>query len=162
MSVDRPNPRPDLRLDPRLDPAVQAILDKIELGQDEEEDKYYVDPAEIPDGMSYEWKRQSTFGKEDPSYQVNLARMGWTPVPADRHATMMPEGFSGKHVERDGMVLMERASVSTDAVRARDLRKARAQVRDNEVQLGQSPGITLGPPKAQVKTSIHAPIPIPD
>lgn len=90
-------------------------------------DKYFIDPDVIPDGWSYEWKRKTVYNQEDPSYQVELVRMGWEPVPTKRHPEMMPQGWTGETIERDGMVLMERPEEITSMVKARDLMNARKQ-----------------------------------
>ena len=37
-------------------------------------DRFWVDPAIVPDGWSYEWKRKTIWGKEDPAHEVELAR----------------------------------------------------------------------------------------
>ena len=53
-------------------------------------DEFYIDPSDIPDGWSYEWKRRTVLGAEDPAYQVALARSGCEPVPTSRHPSYMP------------------------------------------------------------------------
>jgi hypothetical protein len=103
----------------------------------ENRDKYWA-PAP-PDGWDYQWKRRTVYNQEDPAYAVNLARTGWTSVPASRHPTMMPVGWKGETIERDGMVLMERPAIVTDRFREGDLRRAKAQVRHKEEQLGAAP-----------------------
>lgn len=114
-------------------------LDDYEAGTD----KYFIDPDSIPEGWSYEWKRNTVYGKEDPSYQVGLARMGWEPVPASRHASFMPKDWKGEVIERDGMVLMERPQAVTDRIIALERKKARDQVRIKEEQLGNAPANTF-------------------
>ena len=71
------------------------------------EDKFFVDLDTIPDGWTYEWKRHTIYGEEDPAYQVSLARSGWTAVPVSRHPNMMPHNTDHKIITRDGMILME-------------------------------------------------------
>jgi hypothetical protein len=100
--------------------------------------RFDVDPRLIPDGWSYEWKRKTLLGKEDPAHEVELARVGWEAVPAKRHPELMPAG-NWQTIERDGMILMERPKVLTDEVHAKNLRLARAQVRAKEEQLGHTP-----------------------
>lgn len=107
-----------------------------------EVDRFYIDPAMVPDGWSYEWKRKSIWGKEDPAHDIELARVGWEPVPVSRHPELMPKG-NFQTIERDGMILMERPKVLTDEVHAKNLRTARMQVRAKEEQLGQTPNGTL-------------------
>ena len=84
---------------------------------DEGTDDFFVPPEYIPDGWSYEWKRKTNVGMEDPAYQVSLARMGWEPVPAARHPSMMPESNKYLIIERKGLVLMERPLEITEDAR---------------------------------------------
>jgi hypothetical protein len=105
---------------------------------DEGLDEFFIPKDIIPDGWSYEWKRRTVLGQEDPSYQVALAKQGWETVPADRHPEMMPMGWKGSLIERKGMVLMERPLEITKEVQAHDLRKARLQVRQKEAQLNSA------------------------
>lgn len=107
-----------------------------------EADRFTIDPRIIPDGWSYEWKRKTLWGKEDPAHDIELSRLGWEPVPASRHPELMPKG-NWQTIERDGMILMERPKVLTDEAHAKNLRAARLQVRAKEEQLGQTPGGTL-------------------
>jgi hypothetical protein len=102
-------------------------------------DEYFIEPGIIPDKWSYEWKRKTVYGAEDPAHQVSLARRGWEVVPASRHPEMMPMGYTGVEITRKGMILMERPLEITDEVRAAELRKARLQVRAKEEQLTASP-----------------------
>lgn len=96
------------------------------------EDRFYVDRDAIPDGWDYQWKRKSILGKEDPAYDVQLARSGWEPVPASRHPEHMPIGTKSRTIERDGMILMERPKEITDEARAMELQAARTQIRSKE------------------------------
>lgn len=81
-----------------------------------------------PDGWTYEWKRHTTLGATNPSYEVDLAQMGWEPVPAERHPDMMPGGWAGASIEKKGMILMERPAIITERVRKRDYTEARERV----------------------------------
>ena len=118
---------------------IMGHLGEIESGVD----KFYIPLGEIPDGWDYNWKRKTIYNQEDPAYQVTLARGGWTPVPAGRHPGMMPSGWKGATIERDGMVLMERPMSITDLVRQKDRRAARDQVRVKEQQLSAAPPGTM-------------------
>lgn len=106
------------------------------------DDKFHVHPSKVPDGWSYEWKRQRVYGMEDVDHQVNLRENHWTPVPGGRHPEMMPIGWEGP-ITKDGMVLMERPQYLTDEARQEDLDIAREQVRVKENQLGQTPSGTF-------------------
>jgi len=131
---------------------------------DQGTDDFFVPPEYIPDGWSYEWKRKTNVGMEDPAYQVSLARMGWEPVPASRHPSMMPESNKYLIIERKGMVLMERPLEITEEAREIERQRARNQIRQKEAQLASAPDGTLTRDHAQVKPKIsksYAPIPIP-
>lgn len=154
--------------DPRARAAARAaqLRDHLGDGLGEGTDEFYIDPSIIPDGWSYEWKRETVLGQPDPSYQVALAQRGWEPVPASRHPELVPPGWTGAHIPRKGCLLMERPKEITDEVRAQDNRRARDQVRQKEAQLGASPAGTFerdnkGNPMAKVTKSYES-IPIPE
>jgi hypothetical protein len=101
-------------------------------------DEFYIDPRDIPEGWSYEWKTNTVIGQPNPAYQVQLQRMGWDPVPAERHPHMMPVGDKSGIVERKGMVLMERPLDLTEEAKAIEMRRARQQIQNKQEQLGQA------------------------
>lgn len=84
------------------------------------EDRTYIDPAIIPEGWSYEFKRASVFNKPDTNHLNNLMDNHWSPVPADRHANLV--------VEQDGLILMERPSYLTLEARQEDFDVAIGEV----------------------------------
>lgn len=143
--IVRGAPRDTLReTDPREAARLRASELLENLGDlDDGSDQFFIDPDIVPPGWHYEWKRQYIFGQMDPAYQVALRKGGWEPVPAYRHPELMPVGWKGGTVERGGMILMERPQVVTDAVRERDLRRARNQVRAKEEQLSAAPPKTF-------------------
>ena len=136
---DRPAMRPAIREDdPRAAAARRAAEIRGHLGSmDEGTDEFA--PPRAPDGWSYEWKRKTILGQEDPAYQVHLARMGWEPVPTVRHPDMMPGMGAYPVIERKGMVLMQRPTVISDEAREIELRRARQQVKVKEQQLSAAP-----------------------
>ena len=137
----RPDMRPPLRDDdPRAAAKRRAAEILGHLGtMDEGVDEFYFSPDQIPDGWTYEWKRRTIMGQEDPAYQVALARTGWEAVPASRHPEMMPAGWKGNTIERKGMILMQRPQEITERVEELDLRKARNQIKAKEQQLNAAP-----------------------
>lgn len=118
-----------------------------------------------PDGWSYEWKRKTILGQEDPAYAVHLARQGWEPVPLRRHPEMMPAGHPTNTIERKGLILMERPKELVEEARDIEKRRARDQVRTKEEQLGATPNGTLprdaDPRTKPVVKKGYEPIPIP-
>ena len=165
-----PGKRPPLRADMRPEDsrrAAEARAAEI-LGNigdvDGGTDEFFIDPAIIPDGWSYEWKTRAVYEKENPSYQVALARMGWMAVPASRHPEMMPINGNYQTIERKGMTLMERPSMITDQVRAMDLKRARKQVRDKEAQLSHAPDGQFERDHAKARPKVSKsfePLPVP-
>lgn len=155
-------PRPAMRQD---DPRARAAKRAAEIRQHrtehdfDENDKFRIERDKVPDGWSYEWKRKTVLGKEDPSYEISLRRGGWEPVPASRHPEMMPKGHY-ETIEREGMVLMERPLELTDDARRKELREARNAVRAKEQQLNESPAGTFERDSAKVKRG-YQPMDIP-
>ena len=137
--------RPPMREDdPRARAAQRAAEIRGHVGvMDEGTDEFFIPPEIVPEGWSYEWKRKTILGQEDPAYAVALARKGWEPVPANRHPSMMPDSGNFATIERKGMVLMERPLELTDEARQIELRRARAQVRQKEQQLNSAPAGTF-------------------
>jgi len=152
--------------DPRARAARRALELREHGGLEQSTDKFYIDPRVIPDGWSYEWRTLTIWGKEDPSYAVNLAQKGWESVPRTRHPEMMPEHHAGNTIVRDGQMLMERPKEITDEAKAKEYRAARDQVRAKESQLSGAPAGQFerdnkGAPMASVKKSYET-IKIPD
>src|ERR1700679_3928780 len=117
-------------------------------------DKFYIDPRIVPDGWTYEYRRIAIWGKPDPSYEVQLANAGWEPVPAYRHAEMMPAGYEGATIDQDGQRLMERPAVITQKAKARELATAREQVAGKEGQItGAPPGFDKTPGATLIRRS---------
>ena len=120
---------------------------------------------EAPDGWTYEWKRKTVMGAEDPAYQVHLKRVGWEEVPTKRHPEMMPGKNANEFIERKGMVLMERPTELVEEARSIELRRAKSQVRSREEQLSQAPDGQFGRDHAQAKPKIkksYEAMPIPE
>jgi hypothetical protein len=131
----------------------------------EGQDDFYIPLDEIPDGWTYEWKRHTTMGQEDPAYQIQLLRSGWEPVPAARHPWMMPHKTDSQTILRKGMILMQCPTEIIDERRAAELRKARLQVRHKEQQIAGTPDGTMTRDDARVRPNIkksYEAMPIPE
>ena len=164
--AERPAMRTEMReRDPRAEAERRAAEIMGHIGNlDEGTDDFYVDKAKIPDGWSYEWKRKTVFGQEDPAYMVQLGRTGWKEVPASRHPEMMPKAGGFATIERKGQILMERPQMITDQVTEINNNRARNQVRVKEQQLNSAPDGQFGRDHAQAKAKInksYEPVPIP-
>lgn len=99
---------------------------------------FHIDKADIPDGISREWKREAVFDKPDLSHQMALQENGWEVVQSAGSSKYMPSGYTGP-VRRDGMILMERPIELTREAQAEDLAAAREEVRGMQRQNGQAP-----------------------
>jgi len=128
-------------------------------------DEFYFDLRIIPDGWSYEWKRRTVAGAEDPAYQIQLAKAGWTAVPAKRHPELMPSTGHWEVIERKGQILMERPKIVTDRARMLANMDALNQVRMKEQQLSATPPGTFergtDPRVATRVGKSYEPMPIP-
>jgi len=103
------------------------------------EDPYYIPKEEIPEGMSYEWKRWSVVGQTDPFYIAQQREQGWEPVPPKRHPNWVPPGYNEPHIIKGGMILMDRPIELTNEAK-RELRQlSKQQVREAEQRLGMTP-----------------------
>lgn len=100
-------------------------------------------------------------GEEFYSYQVELARNGWEPVPLSRHPELMPAGWTGETIEIEGLLLMERPKVFTDEAREQDARAAREAVLTKEAQLRDGRSNDLGPREVQRFSKSRSPIAVP-
>jgi hypothetical protein len=163
-TIARPDPRGSQRPDdPRARAAQRAAEIRGHLGGDldEGQDDFKAPPA--PEGWTYEWKRRTVYGQEDPAYQVELKRMGWEEVPTSRHPDMMPFGGDHRHIERKGLMLMERPTELVEEARDAEKRRARLQMRAKEAQLSGSEADTpLGPRiRPDIKKG-YEPLPVPD
>lgn len=116
-------------------------------------DRFHVDPASIPDGMSYEWKRHTMLGQEDKQHQIGLAMNHWKPVPAARHPELAGNSVGEKAIIIDGQILMERPKYLTDEARAEDNANAARQMSDQMQRLEQDIGISAA--FEQRPTEIH-------
>jgi hypothetical protein len=106
-------------------------------------DEFYVDPASIPDGWTYQWKRLTVAGKEDPHYIVGIRRAGWRAVPTSRHPEQMPTGtMPDTPIEKKGLALMELPSTMVARFRKRDQHEAYSALENADRQLYETPANT--------------------
>lgn len=122
--------------------------------------RFDFDHSLIPEGMTYEFKRLSIFGKEDDEHQINLEHNGWTPVPADRHPELMGRrAVAGGTIVRGGLMLMERPVEITDEARDLDTFAARHQVASHIQSMGLEGKRAAG---KGIKTTYEASQEVPD
>lgn len=103
------------------------------------ENPYYIPLEEIPEGLSYEWKRWSVIGQTDPFYIAQQREQGWEPVPPKRHPNWVPPGYNEPHIIKGGMILMDRPIELTLEAKKELRQLSRTQVREAEQRLGMTP-----------------------
>ncbi len=119
------------------------------------EDRFYFPVEQIPEGSSYEWKRYSINGMEDPFYIAAMREQGWEPVDPKRHIGYLPADYKEPHIIRDGLILMERPIELTQEARSEMKTLARKQVREAEQRLGRTPDGTLTRDHPDIKPRLH-------
>jgi len=103
------------------------------------DDPYYIPVDEIPYGSSYEWKRFSNVGQEDPFYLAQMRRQGWEPVDPRNHPSWVPPGYKEPHIIKGGQILMERPIELTREAIAEREQMAVQQINEAEQRLGHTP-----------------------
>lgn len=79
-------------------------------------------------GWDYQWFATHIMGQEvDSSYEVNVQRGSWFPVPASHFPQLCPAGWSRSTIDRLGMRLYMRPMRLTEEARAENERFARDQ-----------------------------------
>lgn len=106
-------------------------------------DQFYLPPEEIPEGLSYEWKRYSNVGQEDPFYFSHMREQGWEPVNPKNHPNWVPPGYKEPHIIKGGLILMERPAELTREARQENHQMALRQMKEAEQRLGKTPEGTL-------------------
>lgn len=106
--------------------------------------KFDIAMEDIPNDMSYQWNNSTVYGKEDHSYNSDMAAQGWEPVHSSRHPHLVPPGYDGPII-LDGMVLVERPKELTQEAIREDRMRALGEVRAKEDQLyGARPDTPVG------------------
>jgi hypothetical protein len=110
---------------------------------DSNADEFYVNRAEIPDGLEYEWKRVTVLGEENPFYLAKMRDQGWEPVLPSRHPNWLPKGYNSPTITKGGQILMDRPSELSEEARRETIAAARQQVITAEQKLGRTPKDTM-------------------
>jgi len=117
--------------------------------------QFHVDAHRIPPGVSLEWKRHTTLGQRDQSYENRMLEQGWRPVPARLFPDFMPQGTPPDDpIVRDGNMLMARRKELTDQAREQERRAARQQIQTSEQRMRETPPDTL-PRDADARTALR-------
>lgn len=119
------------------------------------EDMFYIPVEEIPEGSSYEWKRYSVNGLEDPFYLAQMREQGWEPVDPKRHPNWVPPDYKSPTIIKGGQILMERPIELTQEARQEQRQLARKQTIEAEQRLGMTPKDTMTRQYKGVEPQIH-------
>jgi hypothetical protein len=96
-------------------------------------------PANLaPEGWEYQLKAETVAGMDNRHHMLGMYRMGWTPVLAERHPWLMPEGHTGPIMIK-GLLLMEKPKSLVDKARGLEKREALDQIRTSEDKLREAP-----------------------
>lgn len=106
------------------------------------DDKFAIPGAEKHEGVSFQWKRHTIKGQEDPGYMTTLRRGGWEPMTAEDFPELAAEGETGSII-REGMILMGRPKELTEQAEGILNARAKKQIHDQKVQVGLAPSGTL-------------------
>ena len=103
------------------------------------DDPFHIPEGIIPPDQSWEWKKFSVHGMEDPFYLNEMRHQGWEPVDPRLYPEIVPPGYTMPNIIRQGLILMERPlSLTKEAIAEREL-MARQQVNEAEERLGRTP-----------------------
>jgi hypothetical protein len=106
------------RMDERTEAAMRVIMDM------DYRSMLYIPPHIIPKGYVYSWATSHVRGEPRPGRIMNMRTKGWDIVPVDRHPELTLAGLpsldsrAAGHVDREGLVLMERLEILHEAEKA--------------------------------------------
>lgn len=151
--------RANARVQPRVEAAAEEAPREEARGQrlqrrQRSDDPLFIDPKTVPAGVSYEWKRVSSYGQPDPHHQINLRENHWLPVPAKRHPELVANASEGT-ICYNGLILMERPSYLTKEARQEDFQAAVDQVRSVGAQVASTPDNTMTRDHPSVKANSY-------
>ena len=103
-------------------------------------DEFYISQDEIPEGWSYEWKACQIVGKDNNYRMLELSRLGWRPVLAERHPYKMPANYPKTDpIMIKGQMLMELPKVLTERASKAHIRESKEALRNSEAKLYDAP-----------------------
>lgn len=129
----------DNRADTNRDTDVRNVK-KTRRRKSDNETELTVNPAEIPDGFTVEWKRVSIYGKEDKQNMIGLEKDGWEPASPKDFPSLVGKNHRGSVITngKEDLMLMIRPIELTEEARAEELANARNQVRNKFEEIGIS------------------------
>ncbi len=101
-------------------------------------DELYIDPKDIPDGFTVEWKRYSIHGKVDGEHHLSLEQDAWEYAQPKQFPSRVGKHFTGDKITHKDLVLMIRPKELTQEARDEDKFNARNQVQTKFKEIGLS------------------------
>lgn len=143
--VGRPRLTPERReakrfgLDNPVKMRARPNWEDTEANAPETPDRLSIDPALVPDGMSFQWVTSTVFGQDMAQHRSRFEARGWTPVHQEDfdgqlNGLFMPKNAPGE-ITVDGLVLMARPKQMTDRAHHSNKVKALQQVAIKEQAL---------------------------
>jgi hypothetical protein len=126
---------PRAKAERRANEILASLGDNIDVVNDD----FYIDPASIPEGWDYNWKRYDVLGQSQTIYLNGLRQTGWDFVPSSRHPEKVGPDYKDSAIVIRGMVLMERPKIISDRIKSAYDSAARDQMRAKERQLNDAP-----------------------
>lgn len=115
-------------------------------------------------GLSYEFKRQTYFGKEEEAdYHIGLAENAWEPLSLNsfpEFKKLLPKNWSKDTYEKRGQILMVRPMQLTEEARQEELVEARGQVKGQMASLKQAGPNEADRTLVKVKRSYERGVPV--
>lgn len=116
----------------------QSAVKKTRRSKLDNVDELYVDPREVPDGFTIEWKRYSIHGKPDNEWLLHLERDGWEPAQPKDFPSRVPKAYTGNTVTHKDLILMIRPKELSQEAKDEEKQNARSQVLDKFKEIGMT------------------------
>lgn len=129
----------EVRNDAVRDTQVRKSAKKTRRSKQEGADELYINPEEIPDGFTVEWKRISIYGQEDRGNLVGIEKDGWEPANPKDFPSLVGKNHKGSTIiagKGNDLMLYIRPKELTAEAKAEDLHNARSQVNTKMQELG--------------------------
>lgn len=120
-------------------------------------DRFHVPESDLIEGVSFEWKRVSVSGQEDPAYIGAQRRQGWEPVYAEDMPSLALDGYEGAII-KEGLQLMARPQELTDRANKEAQEASRRALLDRQVQMGVAPSGHLQRHAPSIDSQVMRPV----
>ncbi len=140
LTLDK-EPTRQVRSEPERTNEVRYSKNKTRRKNSADTDALFVEPSEIPDGFTVEWKRVSIYGQEDKKHIINTEKDGWEPAHPKDFPSLVGKNHSGNYIlggQSNDLMLMIRPVELTEEARREDYQRAVGQVNTKFQEIGMS------------------------